>query len=268
MNFAVPHEFSLTVYPLSYFISYSCTPTEDPFDPINAMPNDLMAEYYEQRASAGLVITEATAISEDGAGWRNAPHIRTQEQSDAWKKVVERVHDKDGVIYMQLWHMGRFAHSSHHPNTNRVVSSGNLPIKEGKVKNVMAEDAEPEVPHSLTIDEIKATVADYVHAAKLAKEAGFDGIEVHAANGYLIDEFLQSCSNNRSDEYGGSMENRVRFLTEVVDAIIESGHFPANRIGFRISPNGVFGDMGSKDNFEMFTFVAKTMNKYGLAYRK
>ena len=213
------------------------------------------------------MITEATAISEDACGWRNAPHIRTQEHADAWKKVVDRVQAKDGIIYMQLWHMGRFAHSSHHPNTKRVVSAGNLPITGGsKVKTIESEDAEPEVPHALTIDEIKETVADYVNAAKLAADAGFDGIEVHGANGYLIDEFLQSSSNNRTDEYGGSMENRVRILTEVVDAIIDSGAFPANRIGFRISPNGVFGGMGSKDNFEMFTFVAKTLNTKGLAY--
>lgn len=244
-----------------------CTPTEDPFDIKNTLPNDLMATYYEQRSSGGLVITEATAINEEGAGWRNAPHIRTKEHGDAWKKVVDRVHDKDGVIYLQLWHMGRFAHSSHHPSTNRVVSAGNLPITGGsKVKTIESEDAEPEVPHALTIDEIKQTVADYVTASKLAADAGFDGIEVHAANGYLIDQFLQSTSNNRSDEYGGSMENRLRFLKEIVDAIIESGAFPANRIGFRISPNGVFGGMGSKDNYEMFTYVAKTMNQYGLAY--
>ena len=163
--------------------------------------------------------------------------------------------------------MGRFAHSSHHPTTKRVVSSGNLPITGGsKVKTINREDVEPEVPHALTKEEIKETIQDYVNAAKLAAEAGFDGIEVHAANGYLIDQFLQSCSNNRSDEYGGSMENRVRFLKEVVEEIIESGSFPANRIGFRISPNGVFGGMGSKDNYEMFTFVAKTMSEYGLAY--
>lgn len=244
-----------------------CTPTEDPFDVKCTLPNDLMAEYYEQRASGGLVITEATAISEDGAGWRNAPHIRTQEHADEWKKVVDKVHAKEGVVYMQLWHMGRFAHSSHHPNTKRCVSAGNLPITGGsKTKTIDMEDAEPEVPHALTKEEIKETIADYVNSAKLAASAGFDGIEVHAANGYLIDEFLQTCSNNRSDEYGGSMENRCRFLVEVVEAIIADGSFSANRIGFRISPNGVFGGMGSKDNHEMFTYVAKTMNKYGLAY--
>lgn len=225
-----------------------------------------MATYYEQRASGGLIITEAAAINEDGAGWRNAPHIRTKEHADAWKKVVDRVHAKDGIIYLQLWHMGRFAHSSHHPNTKRVVSAGNLPITGGsKVKSIDGENVEPEVPHALTNDEIKATIQDYITAAKLAQEAGFDGVEIHSANGYLLDQFLQSSSNNRTDEYGGSMDNRVRLLTEVVEAIIDSGAFPAERIGFRVSPNGAFGGMGSEDNFEMFQHVAKTMNKYGLA---
>lgn len=244
-----------------------CTPTEDPFDIKCTLPNEIMATYYEQRASGGLVITEATAISEDGAGWRNAPHIRDVPHADAWKKVVDRVHAKDGLIYMQLWHMGRFAHSSHHPNTKRVVSSGNLPITGGtKVKDINSQDVEPEVPHALTVDEIHQTIEDYVDAANLCKYAGFDGIEVHAANGYLLDEFLQSCSNNRTDEYGGSMENRLRIVLEIIDAIVASGAFPANRIAVRISPNGAFGGMGSKDNFEMFTYVAKALNAKGLAY--
>jgi len=244
-----------------------CENTEDPFDKMNHMPNEIMATYYEQRASGGLVITEATAISEEGAGWRNAPHIRTQEEVQAWKKIVDRVHAKEGVIYLQLWHMGRQAHSSHHPTTNRTVSAGNLPCGgDTKVKTVNDENVDAEVPHALTKEEIKETIQDYVKAAKLCQEAGFDGVEVHSANGYLLDQFLQSTSNNRTDEYGGSMENRVRILQEVLEAIIESGAFPANRVGFRLSPNGVFGGMGSKDNYEMFNFVAKTMSKYGLAY--
>merc|ERR1712176_20969 len=130
------------------------------------------------------------------------------------------------------------------------------------------EDVESEVPHALTVDEIKATIADYVNAAKRAKAAGFDGVEVHSANGYLIDLFLQSKTNKRTDEYGGSKENRVRFLKEVTEAIIASGAFPASRIGFRLSPNGAFGDMGSEDNFETFVHVAKEMNTSNLALTK
>ena len=144
----------------------------------NTLPNDLMALHYEQRASGGLLITEATAISEEGSGWRNAPHITTKQHADAWKTVVDRVHDKEGIIYLQLWHMGRQAHSSHHPSTNRTVSASAIAAQGMQVKTVERENAEPEVPHALTVEEIKATVQDYVHAAMLAKEAGFDGIEV------------------------------------------------------------------------------------------
>jgi N-ethylmaleimide reductase len=224
-----------------------------------------MAEYYEQRATCGLVISEATSISEDASGWRNSPQIRTAEHVAGWTKIVDRVHAKGAKMYLQLWHLGRQAHSSHHPNTNRTVGASAIPMK-GKQKTIEMEDTEPEVPHALTVEEIKETIADYVAAAKRAKEAGFDGVEVHSANGYLLDVFLQTCSNQRTDEYGGSMENRIRFLTEVVEAIIASEAFPANRIGFRISPNGAYGGMGSEDNIEMFKYVAQTMNKYGLAY--
>jgi len=234
-------------------------------DPVSRTPNDIQALYYEQRASGGLVITEATGISEEGYGWRNAAAIYTDEHVEGWKKVTERVHAKDGKIFCQLWHMGRQAHSSFHPTTNRVVAPSAEKMA-GTVKSSENEDVESEVPHALTVDEIKATIADYVNAAKRAKAAGFDGVEVHSANGYLIDLFLQSKTNKRTDEYGGSKENRVRFLKEVTEAIIASGAFPASRIGFRLSPNGAFGDMGSEDNFETFVHVAKEMNTYNLAY--
>lgn len=224
-----------------------------------------MAEYYEQRASAGLVISEATAISEEASGWRNAPQIRTAAQVEGWTKIVDRVHARGAKMYLQLWHLGRQAHSSHHPTTNRTVSASNIPMG-GKQKTVEMEDIEPEIPHALTIDEIKVTIQDYVAAARLAKEAGFDGVEVHAANGYLVDQFIQTCSNVRTDEYGGSAENRVRLLTEIMDALIADGTYPANRIGFRVSPNGAYGGMGSEDNLETFEHLAKTMNKFKLAY--
>lgn len=241
------------------------TPAEDPMDPVSRTPNDVQALYYEQRASGGLVITEATGISEEGYGWRNAAAIYTDEHVDGWKKVTERVHAKDGKIFCQLWHMGRQAHSSFHPTTNRVVSASAIKMA-GTVKDVEVKDVEAEVPHALTVEEIKATIADYVNAAEKAKAAGFDGVEIHSANGYLIDLFLQSKTNKRTDEYGGPKENRVRFLKEVTEAIIASGAFPANRIGFRLSPNGAFGDMGSEDNFKTFVYVAKEMNTYNLAY--
>jgi 2,4-dienoyl-CoA reductase-like NADH-dependent reductase (Old Yellow Enzyme family) len=225
-----------------------------------------MEKYYEQRASSGLIITEATAISEDGSGWRNAPHIRTEAHAEAWKPIVDKVHEKGGVIFMQLWHMGRQAHSSHHPNTKRIVSASDIPMQGQESKTIYGEPVEAEVPHALTLEEIEQTIQDFVNAAKLAKQAGFDGIELHSANGYLFDQFFQSCSNKRVDKYGGSIENRTRLLVDVVEAIIASEAFPASRIAFRMSPNGVYGGMGSEDNFEQFTYIAKKMNSYGLAY--
>lgn len=224
-----------------------------------------MVEYYAQRASAGLLITEATGISEEGSGWLNAPRIYTSTHVAGWKKVVDRVHEKNGKIYAQLWHMGRQSHSSFHPSTNRTVSASAIPMT-GTVKTIQGENVEGEVPHPLTIDEIQSTIQDFVHAAKLAKEAGFDGVEVHAANGYLLDQFLQSSSNQRTDAYGGSPEKRLRIVKEIIESIVESGSFPENRIGVRISPNGSFGGMGSEDNHAMFSFVAKELNRYNLAF--
>ena len=162
--------------------------------------------------------------------------------------------------------MGRQAHSSFHPSTGDIVSSSAIPITQGQAKNNKGEHVEWETPRALTVEQIQTTIQDYVKAARLAKEAGFDGIEVHAANGYLIDQFLQSSTNIRDDAYGGSMENRVRFLLEILEALITDGAYPANRIGVRLSPNGVFGDMGSEDNHEMFPFVAEKLSHYGLAY--
>jgi 2,4-dienoyl-CoA reductase-like NADH-dependent reductase (Old Yellow Enzyme family) len=188
----------------------------------------------------------------------------TDEHVAGWKNVVERVHAKGGKMFLQLWHQGRQAHSSFHPTTKRTVSASNIPMT-GKVKTVDMGDTEPEIPHALTLEEVKATIQDYVAAAKRADEAGFDGVEVHAANGYLVDQFIQSCSNIRTDEYGGSKEGRVKFLKDIVEALIASG-YPASKIGFRLSPNGAFGGMGSEDNVEMFPYVAKEMNQYNLAY--
>jgi len=225
-----------------------------------------MGDYYEQRAGdAGLLISEATPVSEEGGGWRNAPHMRdAATHVPAWKKIVDRVHAKGGVMYLQLWHIGRQSHSSYHPTTGRIVSASALPHSgEQKATTGMAP---PEVPHSLTTEEVQATIQDFIHSAKLAKEAGFDGVALHSANGYLLDCFFQSSTNQRTDQYGGSIENRCRMVQEIVAGIIESGAFPANRIGFRLSPNGVFGDMGSEDNFETFLGIAKIMNQYGMAF--
>jgi N-ethylmaleimide reductase len=168
-------------------------------------------------------------------------------------------------LFFPHW-QGRQTHSSFHPTTNKIVSASAVRIENGEAKVIDGSKVPYETPVPLTKEEIKQTVAEFVNGARLAKMAGFDGVEIHSANGYLIDQFLQSSTNLRTDEYGGSMENRVRLLREVVEGIIAEGSFPANRIGFRLSPNGTFGDMGSADNDVMFPYVASEMNKYGLAY--
>lgn len=217
---------------------FRCTPTTNPFGEVNTIPNELMAEYYVQRATAGLVITEATAISEHGAGWLNAPRICTSAQVEGWKRVTDRVHQEvtGSVIYMQLWHMGRQCHSSFHPTDGRVLAPSTIAAPE--LATTSTGDKVPyELPSAMTIQEIKDTIQEHVDAAMRAKEAGFDGIELDAASGYLLDTFLQSSTNERTDEYGGSQENRVRIVEQIVQAIVSSGAFPAHRIGIRISPN-------------------------------
>jgi N-ethylmaleimide reductase len=218
-----------------------------------------MVEYYKQRSNAGLILTEATAISQEGSGWPNAPHIYLPEHVTGWKKVTDAVHEVGSVIYCQLWNMGRQTHSSFHPKTNRIVSPSPIPLGEGNDKEDIHGVKHPnEVPHELTIDEIQSLIQDYVHAAKCAREAGFDGVELHCANGYLLDCFLQSSTNQRSDKYGGSIENRCRIVLEILDGLIASGIYPSNRIAIKLSPNGTYGDMGSEDNYETFTYLARS----------
>lgn len=226
------------------------------------IPNSLMAEYYAQRSSAGLLITEATTISEQANGWNQSPGIYTDEMADGWKQIVESVHDAGSKIFLQLWHTGRASHSSFH-NGDLPVAPSPIKISEGEIHTPQGKQP-PEEPRALETDEVARVVEDYRRAAKRAQQAGFDGVEVHAANGYLIDEFLQSKTNHRSDQYGGSIENRYRFLHEIVEAI--TGDWAANRVGVRLSPNGSFNDMGSPDYREQFTYVARQLNQFGLAY--
>ena len=227
------------------------------------MANALMAEYYAQRAGAGLIVSEGTAISKQGYGWTHSPGIYTSEQTEAWKQIVNVVHDRESKIYLQLWHTGRASHSSFQPDND-------LPIAPSAIKIEGAEAHTPdgkkpyETPRALDIEEIPRVVEEYRLAAANAKEAGFDGVEIHAANGYLIDEFLQSKTNHRTDKYGGSIENRYRFLKEVVEAVLTV--WDADSVGVRLSPNGSFNDMGSPDYREAFTYIAKQLNNYGLAY--
>lgn len=225
------------------------------------VPNDLMANYYAQRASAGLQLSEATTISAQANGWNESAGIYSDAHTAGWKKVIRTVHDAGGVFFCQLWHCGRSSHPDFHGGQHHVAPSA---IKiEGEI-HTPAGKKPHETPRALKTDEIPGIVADYKRAAERAKEAGFDGIEIHSANGYLLDSFLQSKTNHRDDAYGGSAENRTRLLLEVLAAVTEV--FPANRVGVRLSPNGVYNDMGSSDYREQFLYTAGKLDKLGLAY--
>jgi N-ethylmaleimide reductase len=226
------------------------------------IPNDLMAEYYFQRASAGLLITEATVVSKQGIGWIDSPGIYNSEMVQGWQKVTRKVKPTGTPFFLQLWHCGRASHSDFH-NGDIPVSASAVRLKGDGIHTPLGKK-EYETPCPLTIDGIKATVDDYRKASVNAKEAGFSGVEVHAANGYLINQFLDSKTNLRDDQYGGSLENKFRFLKEVIDATMEV--WSPEQIGVRISPNGIFNDMGSNDFRETFLYVAEELNKLNLGY--
>lgn len=230
---------------------------------VERVPNSMMAEYYAQRATAGLIITEATTISKQANGWLNSPGIYTDEQAEAWKQVVEAVHAKGTPIFLQLWHTGRASHSSFQENGQLPVAPCAIKIDGDDIHTPIGKQPR-ETPRALETEEIPLVVEDYRGAAERAKRAGFDGVEIHAANGYLIDEFLQSKTNHRTDRYGGSIENRYRFLKEIVESILSV--WSASRVGIRLSPNGNYNDMGSPDYRESFLYVAQQLSHYGLAY--
>ena len=226
------------------------------------VPNDLMLEYYTQRASAGLIISEATTISEQANGWVDSPGVYTEAQVAGWKKIVAALHARGTPIFLQLWHLGRASHSSFHGG-QPAVSASAIKINGESIHTPIGKQPY-EVPRALETAEVAAVVEDYRRAAERAKAAGFDGVEIHAANGYLINQFLDSKTNHRTDQYGGSVENRYRFLREVTEAILTV--WPADRVGVRLSPNGNFNDMGAPDFRETYTHAAAQLNGYGLAY--
>ncbi|TMW60178.1 hypothetical protein Poli38472_000220 [Pythium oligandrum] len=232
-------------------------------DPVTRKADDLTATYYAQRVGAGLIISEGCAMSEQGYGWYATPALYNREQMEAWKKVVDAVHSKDGKIFLQMVHWGRQGHSSFN-SKNELVSPSGIPAINGRIRNAQGEHSPHEVPRALETDEIAGIVEDYRKSAALAKEAGFDGIEVHASGIALLNEFLQSVTNKRNDKYGGSFENRARFLFEVLEAV--QTVWPADRIGVRVSPNHSYSDMGSEDNDEMFTYVMEELGKLKLSY--
>lgn len=229
---------------------------------LKGIPNKLVATYYAQRASAGLIISEATAIHPRGDGWPGAPGIYTDEQQAGWVNVADAVHAKGGRIFMQIWHMGRAVLTESIQGQKALAPS---PITaEGELPNSKGIPTPFETPEAMSLTQINETVAAFAKAASRAVEAGIDGVEIHAANNFLIDAFLRDGTNQREDMYGGSIENRSRFLLEVVDAIV--AQIGAGKVGVRISPtNAVFGICDS-DPDAIFTYAAQQLSKRNLAY--
>lgn len=225
------------------------------------IPNDLMAEYYGQRASAGLILTEATSVDPMGIGYADTPGIWSSEQIEGWKKITSEVHGKGGRIFMQLWHVGRIS--------DPMFLNGKQPVAPSAIKpaghvSLVRPEKEYVTPRALELNEIPEIVEQYRRGAENAKLAGFDGVEIHGANGYLIDQFLQDKTNKRTDQYGGGIENRVRFALEVTDAVISV--WGADRVGFHISPRGDASDMGDSNPEALFTHLATELGKRKIAF--
>jgi len=223
-------------------------------------PSDVMADYYRRRASAGLIVTECTMVSPLSHGYMFCPGIYKTDHVQGWSQITERVHREGGVIFLQIWHSGRVAHpyllEGRDPVApSAVAGSGDLHTPRGKV--------DLPTPKELTSDEIAKTISEFQTAAEFARLANFDGIEIHGAFGYLIDQFLQNVSNKRNDSYGGSLENRVRFLEEVVSVV--TSVYPG-RTGVKLSPSNTFYGMGDSDSQALFRFVLDKLNAYDLAY--
>ncbi|MEX0305054.1 MAG: alkene reductase [Leisingera sp.] len=223
---------------------------------------DRHVEYYTQRAGAGLIITEGSQISAEGKGYIQTPGIHTAGQAAAWRKVTDAVHAKGGKIVIQLWHVGRITHDSLLPEGTPAVSSTNAAAEAQTFAN---EGFVPtSKPEALSAEGIKRLVGDYVQAARYAKEAGFDGVELHAANGYLLEQFLKDGVNTRTDEYGGSPENRARIVFEVLDGLLSV--WDAGRVGIRLSPFSTFNDSADSDPAAVYGPLIERLNSYGLAY--
>ena len=232
-----------------------------------SIPGDLMLEYYTQRASdGGLIISEAAQLSLAASGWHGAPGMYSDAQIDGWKKIVDAVHAKGSHIFAQLWHPGRFSHVS--------LTGGAVPVSASVDPQYWQNPSrlistpigwiQPSPHRALEKSEIPGVVEEYGKAVERAKSAGFDGVEVHAGNGYLIDQFLQDGSNKRTDEYGGSIENRARLLFEVVEAMVSA--WTHDRVGVRITPSGTFNAMSDSDPEALHAHVAEGLNRFGLAY--
>ena len=235
--------------------------------------NELMAEYYAQRASAGLIVSEGTQISQQGKGYAWTPGIYTPEQIDGWKKVTKAVHAQEGIIYAQLWHIGRVSHNSLQSNNQAPVSSSALRAEGVKVF-IDPEDRGPEagtgemvqhsMPRALSIPEIRVIIKQYAQAAQNAIAAGFDGVEIHAANGYLINQFIDSESNQRTDEYGGALENRLRFMREVTEAVADA--IGKEKVGIRLAPFTTLQGTVDRNPSKTYLTAARILNEIGIGY--
>lgn len=231
------------------------------------VPTELNVEYYRQRASAALIISEATQISQQGQGYAWTPGIHSAEQIAGWRAVSDAVHDEDGRIFLQLWHVGRVSHPVFQPEGGLPVAPSAMPVP-GKTFIIDADGnglwGDIPVPQALTQEGIAAIVADYAQAAQNAMTAGMDGIEIHAGNGYLLDQFINTASNHRTDRYGGSIENRARILLEVVDAVVKV--IGSDRVGVRLTPMGRFMGMGDDTPEETFGYIVDELDARHLAY--
>jgi len=229
---------------------------------VGLAPTAMNAQYYAQRASAGLIITEASQVSPQGMGYANTPGIYSPEQVEGWKLVTQAVHQKGGRIFLQLWHVGRISHPSLQPNNNLPVAPSAI-AAQGQA--VTYQGLQPFVtPRALESSEIPQIVEQYRQGAKNAKLAGFDGVEIHSANGYLLDQFLRDGTNKRTDQYGGSYENRLRLVKEVIEVICEV--WESSQVGIRLSPSNSFNSMSDSDPKKLFSYVVKELNQYQLGY--
>lgn len=229
-------------------------------DPKTGIPNERMLRYYSDRAGAGLLLTEASPISMEGHPWPGAGCIYTKDHAEGWKKITDAVHEKGGKIIVQLWHGGRQTDPTFTGIQSVAPSEIALKKLDPKTGDVISEN----MPRAVTQKDIKRILEDYKNAAKVAMEAGFDGVEVHGANGYLIDEFIRTGTNQRTDDYGGSVENRCRLCLEVIDICIDI--WGAKKVGIKLSPVGRFGDMYDENPIETYTYLVKELDKRGIAY--
>jgi N-ethylmaleimide reductase len=228
------------------------------------IPNEMMAEYYRQRSTAGLIITEGTAPSPNGLGYARIPGIYNKNQVEGWKKITDAVHQRGGKIFMQLMHTGRVSHPDNMDDGSQVMAPSAVGLSGEMWTDQNGMQAYP-VPKEMTLHDIEETENEYVSAAKNAIEAGFDGVELHGANGYLIDQFINTATNKRTDKYGGTMENRARFVIEVAAKVAEA--IGPEKTGIRLSPYGAFNDMESFEGLEdTFEYIAQELGKLNLAY--